>query len=333
MARPIWTGSVTFGLVSVPVSLYSATDDKTIHFHQVTRQNKDRVRYKRVNERTGKEVDWSDIVKGYDLGDGKYVTLDREELEQVAPGRSRTIEVSGFVGLDEIDPIYYQRTYYLLPAKRDEGRTYALLRDAMEQSGRAGIATLVLRDKQHLAAIRAEKSALVLETMFFADEVRDPTKQVDNIPSRNTARKAELNQALQLIEAMAMSWQPEAYEDTYREKVEQLIDAKREGEEIESAEPPPPPTNVVDLTEALQQSVQNIRQERGTGQQGSKGRARKSTRRKPSRPAEGLSELSKADLYDRAGELDVTGRSKMNRKQLEKAVKDASSSRPARKAS
>lgn len=321
MARPVWSGSLTFGLVSLPVALYAATEDRTIRFHQVRRGTNDRVRYKRVNERTGREVDWSDVVKGYPLGDGRYVMLEPDELERIAPGRSRTIEIAGFVPLREIDPIFFRKTYYLFPRKRQETRAYALLREALREGDKAGIATLVMRDKQHLASIRAEPDALVLETMFFADEIRDPAEQSGDLPGGNALRKGELEQARQLIDAMAMPWRPEDYRDTYREKVEELVEAKRRGEDLPDEQPPPEPTNVVDLTDALQKSVRHARRGRG--------RARADDDR--DRPGNGedsgdgeeLSQMSKSQLYERAGELELSGRSRMTRAQLEKAVRAA----------
>ncbi len=176
MARAIWTGSISFGLVSIPVGLFSATDDHTIHFHQFERGTSDRVRNKRVNERTGDEVDFADIVKGADVGDGEHVIVEPEELEAIAPGRSRDLEISDFVDLDEIDPLYFQKTYWLAPTAEQYSRPYALLLAAMTQTNRAAIGTFVMRGKQYLAAIRPDDNVLALETLHFADEVRDPAQ-------------------------------------------------------------------------------------------------------------------------------------------------------------
>src|ERR1700759_2251621 len=183
MARPIWTGTITFGLVSVPVAMYSATHEHEVSFHQYEQGTSDRIRYQRVNERTGEEVDFGDIVKGTDTGGGKLVMLDQDELDSVAPGRSRSLDLHRFVDLDEIDPIYYQKSYWLGPGNEETARTYALLRDAMAKVNRAAIGTLVMRGKEYLTGIRADGKLLVLETMYFADEVRDPEDEIGSLPA------------------------------------------------------------------------------------------------------------------------------------------------------
>src|SRR6266516_2320448 len=205
MARPIWTGSLAFGLVNVPVRLYSATEDKTVHFHQFQAGTSDRIRYKRVNERTGDEVNLADIVRGHEIGKGDYVLITDEELEAVEPGRSRTIEISDFVDLGEIDPIYFQKTYYLAPQGEGAERAYGLLRQAMDATGKVGVATFVMRGKQYLVAIRPQQDVLMLETMFFADEVRDPHEELDNLPAGHTFRGREVQIAKQLIESLRRS--------------------------------------------------------------------------------------------------------------------------------
>src|SRR4051812_13005717 len=167
MARAIWSGAISFGLVSIPVELYSATQDHTVHFNQFQRGTSDRVRYKRVNERTGDEVEYGDIVKGREVGDGQFVLVEPAELDEIAPGRSRTIDINAFVDLDEIDPIFYQKTYWLAPAKKEFAKPYALLTKAMTDSNRAGIATFVMRGKQYLTAVRARNGVLALETLYF----------------------------------------------------------------------------------------------------------------------------------------------------------------------
>lgn len=203
MARAIWTGSVAFGLVNVPVGLYAATEDRTVHFNQFQEGTSDRIRYKRVNERTGREVDLAHIVRGHELSDGNYVLLSGEELEAVEPGRSRTVDITDFVDLAEIDPIYYQNSYYLGPRGEGAARPYALLHRAMADTGKAGIATFVMHGKQYLCTIRAaEPDVLVLETMFFADEVRDPADVIEDLPAGETFRGRELTIAKQLVESM-----------------------------------------------------------------------------------------------------------------------------------
>jgi DNA end-binding protein Ku len=315
MARAIWTGALSFGLVNVPVGVYSATDDKTIHFNQLERGTSDRVRNKRVNERTGEEVAYDAIVKGYDLGGGRYVILEPEELEAVEPGRSRTIEITDFVELEEIDPVYYKSTYYLAPQGAGAERAYALLREAMSETKKVGIATFVMRGKEHLVAIRPDERVLALETMFFPDEVRDPVAELDTLPSDDlTFKERELDTAKLLVESMTTAFDPERYTDTYRVAVEKLIDQKSRGETLTAVSPPSEPVPVVDLMEALRKSVEAARAKRSAG-------GNEST---PSRVGDRDSaRVSKADLLARAAELKIAGRSKMSRSDLEAAVEAA----------
>jgi DNA end-binding protein Ku len=321
MARAIWTGSISFGLVSIPVGLFSATEDHTVHFNQFERGTADRIRYQRINERTGKEVEYSDIVKGTDLGSGEYVVVEPDELADIAPGRSRSIEISTFVDLDEIDPIYFQKTYWLAPTAEQYARPYALLREAMTRTNRGGIATFVMRGKEYLTAIRANGDVLALETLFFADEIRDP-ERLDELPGKVQAKGKELEMATALIESMSGPWRPEDYRDTYTERVEKLIEDKRRGREIVTEPEPPEPTAMSDLIEALERSVADAR---GGGKADGKGKRKKDEPRGPD-----LSSTSKAELMDLARELDVKGRSSMNRAQLEKAVAKASGQAPRR---
>jgi DNA end-binding protein Ku len=296
MARAIWTGSLAFGLVNVPVGLYSATEDKTVHFYQFEAGTSDRIRYKRVNERTGREVDYGRIVKGYEVRKGNFVMITDEELEAVEPGRSRTIDITDFVDLDEIDPIYFQKTYYLAPQGDGADHSYMLLREAMAATNKAGIATFVMRGKQYLGAVRAAEDVLMLETMFFADEIRDPGSELESLPTGIAAASRELAVAKQLIESMGTEWQPQNYRDSYRERVEDLIERKCNGEEIVAEGEPPQEDNLVDLMEALRRSVEGARGRRSgvTGEQsqadacetagerapqGRKGRARAETAR------------------------------------------------------
>ncbi|HEX4017932.1 MAG TPA: Ku protein [Frankiaceae bacterium] len=259
MARAVWSGMISFGLVSVPVGLFTATDEHTPSFHQFASGSTDRIRYKRVNERTGREVEFGDVVKGLDVGDGTYVMVSDEELDQIAPGRSRALEISGFVDLDEIDPIYFNKAYYLAPAGEENKKTYALLRDAMAKTNKAGIGNFVMHGKEHLAAVRAAGDTLILETLFFADEVRDSKETLDNLPGRISFSKGELNMATELVESMGEEWKPQQYRDTYTERVNTLIKAKRKGNEFQIADEAPEATNVVDLLDALQRSVDTAR--------------------------------------------------------------------------
>jgi len=337
MPRAIWTGSLSFGLVNVPVGLFSATEDKTIHFNQFQSGTSDRIRQKRVNERTGDEIEYADVVKGYDLGAGEYVIITPEELEAVEPGRSRTIEITDFVDLDDIDPIHYKSTYYVGPQGDQAARPYALLRQAMESANKVAVATLVLRSKEHLVAIRPTRSVLALETMYFADEVRDPLKDVPGLPHDLTFTDRELDTARLLIDSMTSPWDPAVYEDEYRKRVEQLIDEKRQGKVVVAERAEPGPTPVVDLMEALQASVEAARAHT-PGRRLSMpaadaprpaAAARPTARGNAAAVAEDLSGLSKSDLQARAGELGIAGRSRMTRAELEAAV--AAATRPAKR--
>jgi DNA end-binding protein Ku len=255
MARAIWSGVVSFGLVTVPVALYSATEAHEPTFHQFERGTSDRIRYQRVNERTGKEVDYADIVKGADVGRGKYVMLEQDELDEVAPGRSRSMEIDTFVDLDEIDPIHFAKTYYLGPNGEETKKTYALLRDALASTNKAAIAKFVMRGKEYLAAIRADGDVLALETMFFADEVRKAKDEVADLPGKVKLSQQELRMARQLVDSMSGEWRPAKYHDTYTDRVNKLIKAKRQNKSVTPAEEAPEPTNVTDLLEVLRRSV------------------------------------------------------------------------------
>ncbi len=256
MARAIWSGSLSFGLVNVPVGLFSATQDKTIHFNQFEAGTSDRIRYKKVNERTGREVDQSRIVKGFNLGDGEYVILSDDELAAADPERSRNISIVDFVDAADIDPLFYRSGYYLAPQGEGARRAYALLRKAMEEESKIAIATLVMRNKEYLVAVRPDgaEGVLVMQTMYFADEVRSPAEELPNLPGEEEFNEREVAIARQLIDAMSSSWDAERYRDTHRGRVEELVASKHEGREIVLEAPAPQP-KVVDLMAALEASV------------------------------------------------------------------------------
>lgn len=353
MARAVWSGSLTFGLVTLPVQLATATDSHTIRFRQLERGTSDRVRNRRVNERTGKEVPYERIVKGYETGDGEYVIVEPDELDEITPGRSQSIEISGFVELDAIEPVYFDSTYFLQPREEAHSRTYGLLRDTLAETGRAGIAIMSMRQKDYLVAVHEEGGVLVMHTLHWADEVRDPHATLDNLPSGSRAPEKERRMAARLIEAMATDWDPEDYHDVTHERVLELVEAKQKGETVERADRAPESTNVVDLMSVLEESVDRAQTGRKAGgAKGAKSASRagtkagrstksgtKTARRSTGKSAgtstggrkkargEDLSGLSKSDLYERAAEAGVSGRSRMNRAELEKAV-----ARTARKA-
>jgi DNA end-binding protein Ku len=285
VARAIWSGVLSFGLVAVPVRLYTATEAHEPTFHQFEHGTSDRVRYQRINERTGAEVAYSDIVRGAAVGGGRYVVLDQKDLDAAAPGQSRSLDVKTFVDIEEIDPIYFNRAYFLGPGSDETKKTYALLRDALAGSRKVAIASFVMRGKEYLAAVRSDGDLLVLETMFFADEVRDPRDQIENLPGRVGASQQELRMATQLIEAMSGPWQPSDFRDTYTDRVNKLIDAKKNNKEITPASEAPQPTNVTSLMDALQASLDAAK----TGRSAARSRAktgRTAARRPPSaRPA------------------------------------------------
>ncbi|MGW7342731.1 non-homologous end joining protein Ku [Streptomyces sp. NPDC054854] len=325
VARPVWAGNLSFGLVSLPVGLYTATDSHTIHFHQLQRGTSDRIRNKRINERTGDEVELTEIVKGYDAGD-EYVLVEPKELDEIAPGRSQALEITGFVDLDEIDPIFFDKTYYLGPRGKEFGKVYSLLEQALAKAGRAGIATFVMRQHEYLVALKAENGLLTLHTLHWADEIRDPEKEIDTLPGRAKASNKELTMAEQLIVAMSMDWDPGEFHDTFQEKVAALIEAKKTGETLEKAEPAANPTGVVDLMEALRASVERAGSPKTAG-----GKATASGKTRPgktpaakkrirSTPKEDLSGLSKSDLYKKAAAANLPGRSSMTRDDLVKAL-------------
>jgi DNA end-binding protein Ku len=259
MARAIWTGSIGFGLVNVPVGLYSATEDHTVHFSQFEKDTPNRIRYKRVNEETGKEVDYKNIVKGYDVGGGDYVIVTPDELEEVEPGRTRTIEITDFVDGEEIDPVYYRNTYYLAPNGEGADRPYGLLLQAMKDSNRVGIATLVMRGKQYLCGVRALGKVLALETMYFADEIRDPADELDSLPKNARFQKREVEMARSLIESMTVAWKPDNYSDDYRDRVMKLIKAKRKGESVVTEGGKEESGAVLDLMQALERSLEGAK--------------------------------------------------------------------------
>ena len=258
MPRAIWSGSISFGLVNVPVKLYSAVHSQGLSFHQFEQGTDARVRNKRVSEKTGKEVDYDDIVKGYEVEKGHYVMVDPDELAEFAPRATRTIDIEDFVALDEIDPIFYDNTYYLAPEDGEGGRkAYALLLKAMEEQGKVAIGRLVMRNKQYLAAIRPVDGALAVSTMRFHDEVMSP-KDIDQIPTgRSTPRAApsEVKMAGRIIDSMSREWDPKRYEDTYRVQVLDFLKKKAAGEEIVVEEEPEEQSNVVDLMAALEASL------------------------------------------------------------------------------
>lgn len=255
MARAIWGGSISFGLVSVPVKAFSAVRDHSVHFNQLEKGTGARINYKKVSDKTGKEVTGDDIESGYELASGKYVVVEDDEFDKLRPRTSRTIDVADFVELSEIDPIYYERTYWLAPDGEAAERPYRLLLAAMEAEGKAGIGTVVMRKKQYLAAVRPLDGALAMSTMRFADEVV-PQSDVDALPKKSAKPEAkELKLASQIIGSLATDWDPKRYHDTYTEELKGLIESKAKGQKIVVEEEAPAGAVVIDLMQALEASL------------------------------------------------------------------------------
>src|SRR5918995_1766175 len=233
MPRSIWSGAISFGLVNIPVKLYSAVSRKTVRFHQIDGENGQRIQQRRVNAETGEEVPYERLVKGYEIGPERYVIIEPDELDSLAPEKTRTIDIEDFVDLEQIDPIYYDHPYYLVPDK-GAAKAYGLLLQAMEESDKVAVARVVLRSKEQLVAIRpAPGGVLMMETMIFADEVV-PTDEIDELPEAKELKVSdrEVQMAQQLIDSLSSDFEPEKYRDEYREKVLELIERKAAGEEI-----------------------------------------------------------------------------------------------------
>jgi DNA end-binding protein Ku len=256
MARAIWKGSISFGLVNIPIALYPATRREEFKFRLLRKSDLSPVNYKRVAEKDGKEVPWDQIVKGYEYEKGKYVVLKDEDFERVDLEATQTVDIQDFVNVDEIDPIYFYKPYYLEPQKGGD-KAYALLRDALKESKKVGIAKVVIKTRQYLAGVKPEDGALVLELMHFADELADPGKL--HLPKKVEVGKREMNMAKSLIDSMSAKWNPEKYHDDYREALMEVIEEKVEagGKEIEEKpKKAPKPTKVIDLVSVLQKSLE-----------------------------------------------------------------------------
>jgi DNA end-binding protein Ku len=293
MARAIWSGTISFGLLNVPVKLYSAVSRKTIRFNELRESDSSRVRHKRVAEGDDKEVPYEEIVKGYEISPDRYVVLSREELEELNPAKTRAIEIQDFVDIEQIDPIYFDSPYYLAPAEGAE-KAYGLLVRAMEASGKAAIARFVLRNKEHLAAIRPMDGVLTLTTMRFADEVVSPKELDDVLPdSSPRVEKREREMAEKLIESLAADFKPEKYRDEYREQLLSLIEQKAAGKQVVASESEEPePTKAPDLMAALEESLAAVKGEELGGDGGAKRKPKRKPAAKSSRSSGGKSSSS-----------------------------------------
>ncbi|HEX8689664.1 MAG TPA: Ku protein [Solirubrobacterales bacterium] len=282
MARAIWSGTISFGLLNVPVKLYSAVARRGISLREIRESDGARIRHRRVAEGTDEEVPYEEIVRAFELSPDRYVPLTKDEMAAMAPEKTRAIEVQDFVDLDEIDPIYFDSPYYLGPADGAE-KAYSLLAQAMEQSGKVAIARFVFRNKEHLAALRPGDGVLTLTTMRFADEVVPPSELEDVLPSEQPkVGKKEVEMAEQLIDSLTSEFDPSAYRDEYREELLALIERKAEGKDVLSAPTPeePEPTAAPDLMSALEESIAAVK---GDGMAPKAKKKRKAPKRAPAK--------------------------------------------------
>src|SRR3954453_23548834 len=263
MPRSIWTGAISFGLVNVPVKLYSAVSKKTVRFHQLHDQDGVRIQQKRFCPADGEEGAYEHIVKGYEITPDQYVIVEPGELEAIEPSKTKTIDIEDFVDLEEIDPLYYDHPYYLMPGT-GAAKPYKLLVTAMEDAQKVAIARVVIRQKEQAVAIRPPEGVLAMSTMNFSDEVVSPDR-FDDAPGDDVdTSQREVDMAKQLIESLSSDWEPGKYSDTYRERVLELIERKAEGKEI-AVQPVEEPQPVPDLMAALAASVKAARQDRDSG--------------------------------------------------------------------
>jgi DNA end-binding protein Ku len=274
MPRAMWKGAISFGLVTIPVSVYPATEEKGLKFNQLHDEDGGRIRYKRVCEKDGEEVSFEHIVKGFEVEKDRYVVLTDEDFDAVPVESSRAIDIERFVDLDDIDPVMFKKSYYLIPEETG-AKAYALLREAMSEDGRVGIAKVSFRDKEHLAALRFKDDAFVLETMYWPDELREADFGGVDVGGKVTDQ--EMAMARQLIESLAGEWEPEQFSDEYREGLLEIVEAKLHGQEIEVVAPEPT-AKVVDLMEALKASVAAAKKQEPAPKKTS---AKKSASKKP----------------------------------------------------
>jgi DNA end-binding protein Ku len=259
MARAIWKGSISFGLVNIPVGLYSAETRDDISFKLLDKKTMSPIHYKRVSEESGKEVPWEETVRGYEFSSGQYVVMSDEDLKRAAPEATQTIDIVDFVDLEDISPLYFDKPYYLGPDKKGS-KAYALLRETLRRTKKVGIAKVVIRTRQYLAAVVARGEVLTLELMRYAHELRDPS-EVDVPRGKEGVSEREIDMAERLVEGMVSAWDPEKYKDTYRQELMKTIEKRVEAGQLESSpEPAPKPKeargNVVDLMALLKQSVE-----------------------------------------------------------------------------
>ncbi|MCK9869055.1 Ku protein [Nocardiopsis dassonvillei] len=331
MVNPVWVGTLMFGRVPVGVRLYSARERRGPVLHQFERGTADRIRYVRVNERTGEEVAGEDVVRGARTGvEDEYVVLEPEELEEILPHGSRTMELTGFLSQGAVDALWYASTYYVAPRAAADAKAYQLLYTALEQTRRTGVATIVLRDREYPVLIEPNRGVLSASTLWWPDEVREPDDVMPPVAHAALA-KSELELARELVRSLSIEWDPEDYSDSYGQRLTELVRAKARGRTFtHRPEQAVPPEDADGLGEALRQSLpaQRTQGARSRGPRASTGAEGAGRAREPrgagARGARaerrGEGRATKRELLQRASELDVPGRSKMSRDQLEEAV-------------
>jgi len=308
MPRSLWTGSLSFGLVNVPVQLLSAARDLDYHFHQLHEKDNVRVEQRRFCSEEDVEVGWEEIAHSYELDDGREVVVTDEELASVEPGKTRTIDIEAFVDLADVDPIYFDHPYFLAPSGDSEGtlRAYRLLVEVMSRTERAALGRFVMRTKEYLVLVRVRDGALALTTMRFHDEVRS----TEPVPTGGRKpKKQALDQAVALIEAMVVPWEPERYEDCYRKRLARVIERKQAGKTVKAPKPEGEPSAVPDLMAALTRSLSEAKGGDGNG----------GGRRSPAERQE-LRDMTRDELYERASDEGIEGRSKMSKRELVDAL-------------
>jgi DNA end-binding protein Ku len=257
--RTMWKGAISFGLVSIPVRVFPATEEKSVRFNQLHAKDHGRIKYQRTCAKCGEEVPYQDIVRGYEYEKDRYVVLEEEELDSVPVQSSRLIDIDQFVDISEIDPIYFQKSYYLVPEEAGV-KAYALLREALTENSMVGVAKVAFREKEHLASIRVHENIIVLETMYWPDEIRKAA--FEELDKDVKIRPQEVQMARSLIENLTAEWDPDKYTDEYRQALLELIEKKVAGEEIEYVAPPEEAPKVVDLMDALRASVEATKKEK-----------------------------------------------------------------------
>ena len=324
--RSIWTGHIAFGLISIPVKLYSAVSDDRIHFSMLHEKDGAHIKYKRVSEKTGKEVPWDEIVKGYEVSKGEFVTFTHDELDELDVKTMRVIDIDTFVELEDIDPIYYDTTYYVGAGEGGE-KAYKLLVRALKEQGRVGIAKFAMREKEHLCALRVKDDMFVLETMHWPAEIRDP--EVDGPDAKVQIREREVEMAMNLVDQLTGPFEPERYRNTFEQHLKKAAEAKLEGEEITRAPEAEEAEPVSDLMDLLRQSLEASKggakpkrqpRRRTTKAKASSKTTSKSTTAKP-RSKAWLLDQSKSRLEQLAQERDIEGRSKMTKDELVDALR------------